>query len=212
MGRLIPFKRRPGRSFHYVQPSRPVRRSSFLASIRRNFGFLALLAAGLVFVAYEDRFTVRSVPQTGGFRAIDGDSLRRGGKNYRLKGIDAPELHQTCEDARGASYNCGQDAHRELARLMFGVSVSCDVRDTDRYGRGLVYCRAGETDINELMVKAGWAISYRNFRYLVTEIEARREGRGLWRGTFENPEAWRARHRDKLARGGMAATDSDLPD
>ena len=31
-------------------------------------------------------------------QVTDGDSLKQGGKTYRLWGIDAPELAQTCAD------------------------------------------------------------------------------------------------------------------
>ena len=47
---------------------------------------------------------------TGIPRVIDGDTLEIAGERIRLHGIDAPELKQTCADAGGKEWRCGQDA------------------------------------------------------------------------------------------------------
>ena len=41
---------------------------------------------------------------------IDGDMLEIRGERIRFFGIDAPESGQTCLDAKGQSYRCGQKA------------------------------------------------------------------------------------------------------
>ena len=41
---------------------------------------------------------------------IDGDTLEIRGERIHLFGIDAPESGQTCLDAKGQSYRCGQKA------------------------------------------------------------------------------------------------------
>ena len=45
---------------------------------------------------------------------VDGDTLRLGGERIRLKGMDAPELAQSCTGADGRSWPCGQQAKAAL--------------------------------------------------------------------------------------------------
>ena len=146
-------------------------------------------------------------PETGNFIAIDGDSLRKGEAEYRLSGIDAPELHQTCKNASGKDYACGREARNALRSLVSGKTLDCAVIDTDRYSRSVAICKAGERDINGEMVRLGWAIAYRrhSLDYVPEERAARQAARGIWQGGFETPEVWRSRHRDELVRGGMSA-------
>ncbi len=139
------------------------------------------------------------------FHVVDGDSLRRNGRDYRLKGIDAPELDQACKGKIGWSYNCGRDAKAALGRLVDGSRLNCQPRDIDRYGRTLAYCRVDDLDINGEMVRLGWAVAYSRlgFTYWRLESEARKAKRGLWQGTFETPDKWRERNRDSLVRGDL---------
>src|SRR5690349_7038050 len=73
----------------------------------------------------------------------DGDSFALGGERYRLYGIDAPELHQECTDARGNSWPCGTRARSELRRIIGTHPVQCRTLSTDRYGRNVAVCHAG---------------------------------------------------------------------
>ncbi len=41
---------------------------------------------------------------------VDGDTIEISGTRIRLHGIDAPEKAQTCKDAGGKDYRCGQRA------------------------------------------------------------------------------------------------------
>jgi|GEM_PF-6092718 len=61
--------------------------------------------------------------------------------------IDAPELHQTCIDGRGADYPCGREARAALSDLVSGQTLNCLARDTDRYGRNVATCSIGVRDI-----------------------------------------------------------------
>jgi endonuclease YncB( thermonuclease family) len=139
-------------------------------------------------------------PESGRFTAIDGDSLRKGEQEYRLHGIDAPELHQTCTGTGGKSLPCGRAARDHLRGLVRAGALDCDILETDRYGRRVAECRAGDLDINREMVRSGWAIAYRRHGtdYQDAESAARAAGRGLWQGTFETPERWRERQRSLL--------------
>lgn len=148
----------------------------------------------------------------GVFTAIDGDSLRKDGVEYRLSGIDAPELRQDCRDGRDETYACGREAKNALGRLASGRALDCAVIETDRYARLVAICRAGETEVNAEMVRLGWAIAYRkhSYAYVAEEAAAQEASRGLWQGEFERPEDWRERHRKALARGDVSG--SEIPD
>ena len=128
----------------------------------------------------------------GRARVVDGDTLDLGGRRIRLFGIDAPESAQTCE-RDGAAYACGQAAKRFLEEMIGGQPVACRARDKDRYGRTVATCTVGTADINAAMVRAGWAVAYRQYStsYVPLEEEARRSRAGIWAGTFEPPSAWR---------------------
>ncbi len=133
----------------------------------------------------------------GHYYAVDGDSLRRGSLDVRLYGIDAPELHQTCNDGQGQEYNCGQNAKDALTELVRGKTVNCRGHNLDKYGRTLATCRADGIDINTEMVRLGWAIAYADhgFAYVLAERDARKNQRGIWWGDFEQPRDYRASHR-----------------
>lgn len=124
---------------------------------------------------------------------IDGDSLNVGGIPVRLFGIDAPEGKQTCERA-GARWACGEEAANQLRSLVAGISVSCEGRGTDQYGRLVAVCSAGGFELNRTMVEAGWALAYRRYSedYVGQEFRAKAEGLGIWSSSFDQPEGWRA--------------------
>lgn len=130
---------------------------------------------------------------TGAARVIDGDTLEVGHERLRLHGIDAPEIGQSCRDAAGRSWDCGGAAREALARLVRG-GVRCEARDTDRYGRIVARCMAGERDLGAALVAAGMAFAYRKYSkdYIGLEAEARAARRGIWAGSAERPEAVRA--------------------
>jgi endonuclease YncB( thermonuclease family) len=132
---------------------------------------------------------------SGNMIAVDGDSLRpkAGAEDIRLHGIDAPELNQSCQDARGQTYPCGRRSRDHLRKLIGGQDVTCRTVDVDRYGRTVAVCTAGESELNRQMVADGWALAYRQHehRYVRDEVAAQGARRGIWQGTFERPELWR---------------------
>lgn len=168
-----------------------------LRPIANRLGLIAALVMGLLASWYAGVGEFAREPLHGGFRAIDGDSIRGARSEIRLEGIDAPELHQSCEDAGGHPYACGLEAKAALHELIAGRTLSCSSRGRDKYGRSLAFCKAGDLDINGEMARQGWAIAFMtvSIRYRWLELEARREGRGIWRGRFDNPQTWREKHR-----------------
>lgn len=119
---------------------------------------------------------------------IDGDSLVVGTVETRLKGIDAPELKQTCLLDR-KPWECGKAAKSALHGAIAGRNVTCDGAGRDKYDRVLATCRVGDRNLNAEMVENGWAVAYGG--YLAEEKKAKAEEKGLWVSEFDRPESWR---------------------
>lgn len=153
----------------------------------------ALLIATIIGVA----IAASALPQgslTGRATVTDGDTIRIGATRIRLFGIDAPELQQLCEDEKGIPDACGLRARAELVDAIGGMPVSCAAMYTDRYNRTVATCAVNGRDLGEIMVQRGFAIDYPRYshgRYADAQREAREAKRGIWAGTFVNPETWR---------------------
>ena len=168
-------------------------------------GALALLIGSQSVVAGELR--------NGPAQVIDGDGLYVDAREIRLWGIDAPEWDQTCQDAAGRPWPCGQEAEAFLRSIVAGAELACVERD--RHGKRLVAtCQIRGQDLGALIVRAGWAMDwdsslsragedcdakdrcYSGRHYAEAEAEAIAEKRGAWRGGeagFVPPSAWRKR-------------------
>jgi endonuclease YncB( thermonuclease family) len=130
-------------------------------------------------------------------RVIDGDTLEIGKTKIRLFGIDAPEGKQMCT-LEGNPWNCGQDAKKALVDLIGDRPVTCRQHDIDRYRRIVGVCFIENLrDVNEAMVRQGWALAYRQYSrdYVSAEAHAQRERAGIWKSKFENPWDWRRKGR-----------------
>ncbi len=125
---------------------------------------------------------------TGVAQVTDGDSLRVNGVEIRLKGIDAPELRQTCE-RDGRPYRCGQEARSVLLRRLSESEITCRIEGRDRYRRALATCSLDGDDIGAWLVEQGWAVGYRDYER--EEARARSRSVGLSAGTFQRPVEWR---------------------
>lgn len=135
---------------------------------------------------------------TGRASVIDGDTIEIRGQRIRLHAVDAPESSQTCLDAGGRSYRCGQRAALALADEIGQRNISCRQTDIDRYRRIIGICQLGSIDLNGWMVRQGHAIAYRRYGldYVMDEDLARRERRGMWSGQFAAPWEWRRGNRE----------------
>ncbi len=167
----------------------------------RALGFWLLLAALLALAVRLERgaFSSEEIRAASGERVhvIDGDSLRIGGREIRIAGIDAPEYRQPCFDAAGQSWACGKEARAALEALAKEGALSCTSRAKDRYGRALAQCRTAKGDIATRMARLGWALAARDDRFDVPEdaiAAARAQRRGIWRGPHEHPAEWRKAH------------------
>ncbi|ODT15105.1 MAG: hypothetical protein ABS35_32570 [Kaistia sp. SCN 65-12] len=161
--------------------------------------FLLLLIAGLLLIGYLDQ-TLREIRTSDGSRVVvrDGDSLAIDGVDFRLSGIDAPELRQDCEDAGGSRWRCGEAARQALRALVARGDLICSPRTHDRYGRVVAACRIQDIgDLGAAMVRDGLAINFGGHGpgdYAAEEASARQAKRGIWRGSFQPPSEWRQAH------------------
>jgi endonuclease YncB( thermonuclease family) len=89
-------------------------------------------------------------------QVTDGDTLKQGGVTYRLWGIDAPELTQTCPDG----WPAGRMAATRLQALTAGRPIVCQEKDRDRYGRTVAICRASGEDLGAKLVSEGLAWAF----------------------------------------------------
>lgn len=129
---------------------------------------------------------------TGVPTVIDGDTIDIHGQRIRLHGIDAPESKQICVSG-GAKYRCGQKAALALSDRIGRGSVTCEARDTDRYGRVIAVCFKDQEDLNGWLVSQGLAVAYRRYSqdYVGQENNAKAVSVGLWSGEFVMPWDWR---------------------
>ena len=135
---------------------------------------------------------------SGRLKVVDADTFDVGDTRVRLFGVDAPEKHQTCLDAQGASWDCGGWAIEQARAHWEGRTATCEALDTDRYGRTVARCEVGDEDIGAMLVAGGMALAYREYStdYVVQEAHAQGAQVGLWQGEFQTPADYR--HGPKL--------------
>ncbi|KAL4854604.1 Succinoglycan biosynthesis protein ExoI [Chlorella vulgaris] len=165
----------------------------------------ATLASGAAAQAGDSRPLISGVPD----RISDGDTLSLLGSRIRLRGVDAPELAQTCLDASGSAYPCGEVSRDALRAKVGDSSIDCRQEDQDQYGRVVAVCYlplsdGSSLDLNGWLVQQGLAVAYRRAAaavppavwvftqdYAADENAAREAGRGLWAGEFQMPADFR---------------------
>tara|TARA_B100001996_G_scaffold303237_1_gene244014 strand:- start:92 stop:565 length:474 start_codon:yes stop_codon:yes gene_type:complete len=133
----------------------------------------------------------------GKARIIDGDTIHIKSHKIRLHGIDAPETKQTCKIDNEVWY-CGKQSTKELKNLINNQKVKCNANDVDRYNRYVAICFVNEININQWMVKNGWAIAYRYYSkdYVTEEKYASDNKLGIWKSEFIEPYAYRRQNKN----------------
>jgi endonuclease YncB( thermonuclease family) len=126
----------------------------------------------------------------------DGDTFRLERTIYRLEGVDAPEIDQTCIDSRGDIWPCGVAARDRLSAHIGTRTIRCVDKgpDPDHKQRRIGICSVeGQSNtLNEWLVTEGWAIRFSaNHPFAAEEADAREKRRGLWSGCFAEPRDFR---------------------
>lgn len=126
-------------------------------------------------------------------RVLTGDTLEIRGRYFKLFGIAAPEISQTCADGNGRSYNCGKQAASWLKGWIEDGELECRVIQQDTRGNMVGTCSYGPYDLGAALVNAGWAVAYTKYTdvYVPYELQAQQNRRGLWQGQFYKPWDWR---------------------
>ena len=124
---------------------------------------------------------------------LDGSHLEVAGRRFKLYGVDAPDIDQTCGDAQGKDYSCGIEARDALRNFAKSGATSCLPRGPNQNDEALAACSAGTTDLARAMIDAGWAVAdrARTLFYEAAEEKTRGTKQGLWQGPFVPPAAWR---------------------
>ena len=137
-------------------------------------------------------------------KVVDGDTIHINNYKFRLEGIDAPEMRQQCKkeflkisSIIGFSfykdYTCGKVSRKKLITKINKSEIKCISTTKDRYKRYIATCFKGKTNLNQWMVRNGFAIAYRRYSkaYVPDEEFAKENKLGLWKGKFMEPEKWR---------------------
>ena len=102
---------------------------------------------------------------------MDGDTIHKGSKKFRLEGIDAPETRQSCL-YQGKTWFCGRAATSALEKKIEAAkTIKCEGDEKDSYGRVIAICYADNQDLNAWMVRGGWALAYRRYTNKYTDEE-----------------------------------------
>ena len=161
--------------------------------------FLRVIIIFLIFFSNTIAEEISGIP-----KIVDGDTVYINENKFRLEGIDAPEMRQQCKKESlkisfiigftfYKDYNCGKVSKEKLIIKINGSKIKCIFTTKDRYKRYIATCYEGKTNLNQWMVRNGYAIAYRRYskKYVIDEDFAKENKLGLWQGKFMNPEKWR---------------------
>lgn len=159
--------------------------------------FLAIIILSFItfIVSHIQQPSLSTNEWSGIASVIDGDTITLQHQRLRLKGIDAPEIDQSCQ-IQGQKQACGIIARQALQQKIAHQTIACTSTARDKYRRFLANCRLGSINLNQWLVKEGYAVSY--YDYPSQESDARLNKRGIWAGDFERPQEWRKRRNAHL--------------
>ena len=150
-----------------------------------------------IFFLFINTSSLLSITIKGKTRVVDGDTIHIKNNKIRLHGIDAPETQQTC-NIDNEEWYCGKQSTKELKKLINKQNVECVINDVDVYNRYIAICYIDEININQWMVKNGWAIAYRYYSkdYINEEEYANNNKLGIWKSKFIEPYLFRKKNKN----------------
>ncbi len=88
--------------------------------------------------------------------------------------------------------------YKRTKKLINNQEVECLTNDIDIYNRYVAICIVNEININQWMVKSGWAIAYRYYStdYIVEEKYASDNKLGIWKSEFMKPYMYRRQNKN----------------
>ena len=161
--------------------------------------FIRIIITLLVLLSNSIAEEISGIP-----KVVDGDTIHIDNYKFRLEGIDAPEMRQQCKKESFKisffigftfykDYSCGRVSKEKLITKIDTTEIKCISSSKDRYKRYIATCYKGKTNLNQWMVRNGFAIAYRRYskKYVPDEVFAKENKLGLWQGKFMEPEKWR---------------------
>ena len=161
--------------------------------------FIRIIITLLVLLSNSIAEEISGIP-----KVVDGDTVHIDNYKLRLEGIDAPEMRQQCKKESFKisffigltfykDYSCGRVSKEKLITKIDTTEIKCISSSKDRYKRYIATCYKGKTNLNQWMVRNGYAIAYRRYskKYIPDEDFAKENKLGLWQGKFMSPEKWR---------------------
>ena len=146
----------------------------------------------------------------------DGGTLEIAGVTYRLDGVDAPAMDQTCIDEHADTWTCGVDMRERLSKLIGDRKVSCEDLGPDATFKqrrtGLCTIDGDKDSLNRQLVRQGYAVSVEpsvKGRFKADEAAARDARQGLWSGCFVAPQDFRRWTRTASLLGASCRSDKD---
>ena len=161
--------------------------------------FIRIIIIFLVMLSNSIAEEISGIP-----KVVDGDTIHINNYKFRLEGIDAPEMRQQCKKESFKisffigftfykDYSCGIVSKEKLITKIDTTEIKCISSSKDRYKRYIATCYKGKTNLNQWMVRNGFAIAYKRYskKYVPDEVFAKENKLGLWQGKFMEPEKWR---------------------
>jgi len=121
-------------------------------------------------------------------RVVDGDTIVLNGEKIRFKGIDTPELKQTCIQ-NYKELDCGMVAKVLLVKKIGNNTPECISEGKDVYKRTLAECFINGESLSSFLVLSGYAFAYRKYskKFINDEEFAKAHKLGMWAMTFQYP-------------------------
>jgi micrococcal nuclease len=97
-------------------------------------------------------------------KVLDGDTVTAIFKfkdefyrsNFRIMGVDTPEIHSKIEEEKLAAVN----AKKYLEELLLNNIVEAEFLEYDKYGRILINIFINDTTVSSLLISGGYAYEY----------------------------------------------------
>lgn len=96
---------------------------------------------------------------------VDGDTIRIGYKNYRLKGLDTPEKRSKCQEEKRLAIQASNMTLNELnnakeIQMIVNIDKLTKTVISDKYGRPMLQLNIDGNDLSKKLIDKGLAKEY----------------------------------------------------